>query len=1030
MKFPHVKIVEASAGSGKTYCLATRYLQLLLAPGLKESGRGLKSILAVTFTNKAALEMKERILEFLKRIALDSFMTREGREALLAELNHPTSGAAHLLVSGLLRNYNFFQVQTIDSFINAVLSGCAFKLDLSANFRTEREYDEYLTYSLDALVDAAAEDKDIYNLFQKFLRQYLYIEHKTGWFPRRHIQEAVSALFTQHNIYDGALISGSAGPEESATLKQQIMRGLDQLHNELPEHTHGQFRNSLESFLAKHHEAFSVDALSAYFTREDFPVRKGGVVPAGIAKRWRKIRDQIRELCELESASAYNYYVEIFTRVFERLKEAAGREDVLFLGALNKEARALLAAQNLGLPELYYRLATRFRHFLIDEFQDTSKLQWDNLFLMVEDALAADGSLFYVGDRKQAIYRFRGGEVSLMDTVREHFSAFNLTTDTLTVNYRSNPVLVDFINHVFSPENLEKYLMRRLTVSVPGNDFRFTPREMREIIAVYANAHQSPRPDKKGGYVQAQFFDEKGADELEARIRSEFCARMQELMQRFSPSEIAVLARTNLEVQRLTAWLLETGIPVASEKTLDIQQNPYIKEIVSFLRFLQSPIDNLSFASFILGEIFQAASGISAQNIRGFLFSLRRRQAGRTNYLYREFREAFPGSWETLLEEFFRSVGYVPLYELLVSIYARFGVMDRFAGCQGFFMRLLELVQEQKEKRHSIGSFLSFFDRAPQEELYVNVTTSDAVRVLTVHKAKGLEFPVVILPFVSMQAEVHSPVAVEVEGNVQLMRLKAAYRGYSPLLEKLYRREYRMSFIDELNSLYVAFTRAREELYLYIPLRRGRGRNPVTGLLGDNNVEYGLVQSARRPASVPTPARVVPVSRYGDWIRFLKEECADGGVLRHRKAITRGEVLHALLSATGNLYAKDIDEVLSVARDEVKEMFPLFEGFDEAYRLIRRLLTDERYARIFSVKDAEVFCEHELVDRCGRTWRLDRLVVTGEEATVVDYKSSAAEGGDYQEQLRNYMRIVAEMYPKKRLRGALLYLDTLTLEEV
>ena len=200
---PQIHIVEASAGSGKTHCLAKRYVQLLINPALKPREIPLNTILAITFTNKSAIEMKERILDFLKRIALDKFADGKQKQDILSGLAVERPKAqekAHRIMDELIRNYNFFQVQTIDSFINAILSGCAFKLNLSANFKTEKYYREYLVYSLDKLIDKAAEDDEVKALFCNFLLRYLSIENRTGWFPKQNILDAVSSLFFKNNI--------------------------------------------------------------------------------------------------------------------------------------------------------------------------------------------------------------------------------------------------------------------------------------------------------------------------------------------------------------------------------------------------------------------------------------------------------------------------------------------------------------------------------------------------------------------------------------------------------------------------------------------------------------------------------------------------------------------------------------------------------------------------------------------------------------------------------------------------------------
>lgn len=832
-QFPHVLIVEASAGSGKTYALAKRYTQLLINPYLKPEEIPLNTILAITFTNKAVGEMKERILEFLKKIALDKFSKHKEKADILSSLGVKEELArkkAYRIMDELIRNYNFFQVQTIDSFINAILSGCAFKLNLSANFRTKEEYDEYLAYSLDKLIDKAAADDDIRALFGDFLRHYLFIEKRTGWFPKQNILGILNSLFSKSNRYAGRFLPNDIEAKDLLSRKKGILKTMAQLAANLPPGVNKIFSNKLSDFLSENEDTFDVDDLSIFFKNKDFPINKGSALSKEIEKLWANIRKNIGQLCEAESASLFNYYIDIFNNVLADLKAVSSKDDVLFLEALNKEAAGLFLEGSLTLPELYWRLATRFKHFLIDEFQDTSRLQWENLFMMIQEALSIDGSLFYVGDRKQAIYRFRGGEVSLIDSVKGRFA--NLIEQALAVNYRSRREIVEFNNRIFSKENISRFLKEKQTLTKSGAQLDVSDKE--RIAEVFEGSRQTAIEDKPGGYVKAEFIDCKLKDERDRLIKDKVLKLIEDLSRRYPFKEIAILARKNDQVELLTSWLLEKNIPVESEKTLNIRQNSYIKELVSFLKFLSSPIDNLSFASFILGDIFAKASGLDAKKMQDFIFR-HKPKGDQPAYLYREFRLEFPKVWDELVEEFFKSVGFVPLYELIISIFGRFKVMKNFYAYQGFFMRFLELIKEQEEDSPDISSFLEFFDEAAEDDLYVNVTESDSVKITTIHKAKGAEFRAVIVPFTEMNVRTESPVVISDadRDTLRLMHIKKTYADFSPTLERIYREEYIKSFIDELNGIYVAFTRAIDELYIFVSPRTRTGINLAAMLLPD-----------------------------------------------------------------------------------------------------------------------------------------------------------------------------------------------------
>ena len=244
--FPQVCIVEASAGSGKTYALAKRYVQLLINPTLAPKDIPLRNILAITFSNKATMEMKARILDFLKKIALDKFSDISEKEELLSYLEVDFAVAqdkAVAIIEEIILNYNFFQVQTIDSFVNSILAGCAFKLGLSANFRIKTNARDYLSYGLDKLIDEAAADKGVRALFHDFLTQYLFLENRTGWFPKDDILDMIGSLFFKINRRGGYFLPGSMDAEGMLRGKKKLLLKMRELRKNWPVGAHKTFEN-------------------------------------------------------------------------------------------------------------------------------------------------------------------------------------------------------------------------------------------------------------------------------------------------------------------------------------------------------------------------------------------------------------------------------------------------------------------------------------------------------------------------------------------------------------------------------------------------------------------------------------------------------------------------------------------------------------------------------------------------------------------------------------------------------------------
>ncbi len=407
--FPQVYVVKASAGSGKTYALARHYLKLLLSE--KSSPEEVENILAITFTNKASREMKERISDLLKRLALDKFADPREEEELLSSIHIDKKQAqakARQLISYIISNYNFFQVKTIDSFINMILLGCAWSLGLSSRFKIQDNPAEYLRYGLYECIDTADKDKKIQKVFENFLHQYIYLVGRRSWLPTADMLVLMDSMLYHLNVFGGRFRKFDLKKESIFKEKQQLLALYRRLRENLPEGTSGTFSNTLDNFLEENSEIFDFQEISRRktFLGEMLPVSKTKSVPERIAKLWDNIRLKTRVLAEKEARAFFNCYIDIFDMVYQSLRNLAAKEDVLFLEELNQQAQLLINENGITVPELYYRLAARLKHFLIDEFQDTSLLQWQNLYPMIEEAISQGGSLFCVGDKKQAIFFF------------------------------------------------------------------------------------------------------------------------------------------------------------------------------------------------------------------------------------------------------------------------------------------------------------------------------------------------------------------------------------------------------------------------------------------------------------------------------------------------------------------------------------------------------------------------------------------------------------------------------------------------
>jgi len=1031
-----VVVVEASAGSGKTFALAKRYLQLIVNPRLVLPGIPLRNILAITFTNKATIEMKERILELLKKISLKKFTSSEEERDILNSLGYTGKDLnikCQFIMDELIKHYNFFQVQTIDSFINAILSGCALNIDRSANFQIKNDYSQYLAYCFDLTLDAAATDKEMYDLLEDFLQHYLFVENRNGWFPKEDILRLIESLFQLSNKYAGYFSTDRGETKDLIKKRKYIYELIKELSLSLPQGLNANAVRSINTFLKQNNDIFDIADLPVCLSAKLPPMNKDKYCEESFEKKWKKISKELTELIEFDSTAAYNPYVRLFNKFIYFFHLVSRKEDILFLEELNHKAH-LLFSEDLGLPELYYRLATRFTHYLIDEFQDTSELQWRNLALMVEDALSSGGSLFYVGDKKQAIYRFRGGEAGLFDLVKNDFSPrFNVISRHLVNNWRSQKAIVEFNNEIFSKDNLRLAIINSGIAQELANE-----NNIEEILEVFKDSSQSYQENNKEGFVYVERIVGKTKQQNYDAVRIKLLALIKELRERFSYEDIAILARGNDEVELLSTWLLREKIPVESEKTLSIAEHHLIKEVISLLRFLNSPIDDLSFCSFVLGELFSAVTKIKTEEVTDFIFKLRKDDKTKNNFsLYLKFRNQYPEIWQNYFEELFRNVGFISPYELVTAIYSRLEVFKNFPNHQAFFMKFLELIKSKEADYVGLGQFLSYLETAAIDDLYVDATHSDSVKVLTIHKSKGLEFSVVILPFLRIDISpetggkgTSSYLTQTDDHNLGLVRITKIHRQYSKTLKAIYGQSYKKSCIDELNNIYVALTRPKYELYIFIPERSSNAANKALCLIPKDikergrKIQYNSGKKDKQQAIIS-----MPYSDYKDWINSLKNEFSGLADIALKEKILEGNIMHALLSKVNNCTNRSLDETIKEAFSFAKDIFPEVSDFSKYIKKFKEVLEKNEFKDFFYVKNADIFCEKEVVNNFGDLKRIDRLIIKEKDIYVIDYKSSKDKEEQYLKQIREYITILKDIYPKHSIKGFLLYLDSMTIRE-
>ena len=738
-----------------------------------------------------------------------------------------------------------------------------------------------------------------------------------------------------------------------------------------------------------------------------------------ISKQWDLLGNQIREYIELYATTYYSPYLRTYEAFKELLEEVKKREGTIFIHDINKKLSDYLNHEIV--PDVYFRIGETIYHYLIDEFQDTSPIQWANLFPLIENSLSQGGSLFAVGDTKQAIYGFRNADYEIMKGLESAnpFSSALHNVKELEINYRSLEGVVDFSKEFFKKviANHEKYLK---------------PASRSGLI----DYEQRVKGDHGGsGFVEVIRCEKRDDEPAEKKKIQDL---IKELVKRgYSYSDIALLAYRNEDVVNITTWLNEVDVPFISYSSLDIRTRKLTSEIVALLTFLDSPPDGLSFAGFILGEIFRKVlerneKAPELNVFHEFLFRNRKRAP-----LYKAFQEEFPALWEIYFENLFKSTGYLPLYDLVSEIYRTYRVFDHFKEEEATLIKILEVIKNfEGEGRNNPGDFLK---RASEEETGESDWTIDvpvginAVKVMTIHKAKGLGFPVAILLLYEETPRGFKYILDEKREGVHLLKINQRIMKASPFLQEKYEEERLKDLVNKLNTLYVGFTRAEDELYI-VGVEGRKNQFPIDLLqtvdsrIGSKRAprlrpsETGQVEKSRNDCRTDArPREDLKLYHHPDPIRFPFAAIEELN-LEER---LRGEFIHRVLYFIDGLdedIEPELERIIKKVNDELKSDYPLA----TMKKNLLEFLNHEEIRPYFQTKPERVIKkEQDFSDPRGNLFRMDRVIFEEDRVSVIDYKTGTNKEAEreYISQLKNYIRILKEIYPGKKLEGVIAYVD-------
>ncbi len=823
MSKPVLIRIKASAGAGKTYQLSLRFLELLKEFSPPHPKR-LRSIVAITFTNKAAAEMKERILRFLKEIALDTpFGTALSAKTGLS----PEEASAWL--ETIIYNYSDFQVRTIDSLLFTILKGLSFELNLRPDSKVSFSIDRPFEEAFSSLL--ARINEDLRQLWEEILETYLAIDGRGGFYPEAGLKWRLKGLL----------------PKISDNIKKK------KLDKKIIKEAESSVREAYREFFVHYCElkpyfkknifrlSENIDPLSLYakkFLNKDVEelFKKGALnkVPSEKLKAFKdafkELKKRLEDLKEAYAQRAFvcvSGYVPMLRRLRNEIEDICRRQGIIF-----SEHWTRLVLQEIRkegtLPLVYSHLGASVSHFLFDEFQDTSVPQWEALFPLFENALSEGGSLFVVGDVKQAIYRWRGGDWSLFKNLFKLFPQIEIPEDrVIGENYRSHICLVSFINTLFVPLTDKRVVSEKIAPLVLGEHplqdvyFGFA-KSISQSFAEYIQTPTEVRGHK--GCIFKIYIKEAPKEELRQSVKRKLIEEIgKEWERRKSIKDkvpIAVLLRSNKEAEEVACWLLEAGFPVVTENVLRLGASSVVKGLISFLSYLYEPQNTLALYGFLASGLLPHGPKDEKELFNGWILGDWLRWEAKARDIAGKLRP-FAN----------RRAPYELLYALLeeLDIFSR--LKTDLASHKVFVERLLEVSHQfELEEGPSLSKYLAFWEEGGLEERVGLPENISAIRVLTIHKAKGLEFPVVFIPFTDWYVRDRTPIDVHEGYLVHLKKIETdEYK--IPLPDELERR--RLSIIaaeaqELLNLFYVAVTRAKEALYLYLTLPKKGNLKPLS----------------------------------------------------------------------------------------------------------------------------------------------------------------------------------------------------------
>lgn len=1038
---PMFQVLHSSAGAGKTHALVKHYL----AHALRGEEPGTyRQVLALTFTTAAAGEMKERVMQYLQE--LSAGRVQDARMAdVLEHLRHTAQCSEAEVVERsarvlrhMLHHWGDVAISTIDAFTRRVVQPFARDLQLDQELRMTTEQDHYQQLAVEALVAEAGTEPTLTGLLTEVCLQLLHDER--SWDPEKPLLELGDELQKESSITPLKLLS-TLDPGMVGTLVRQLRQeehafrervraigrqGMKVLHEAgLRDEDLFQGSRGVAGYFRK------LATFSEALERPNSYVRKaleegkwaGGKTKGATLGTVMQVAPQLEDLIRQGEALAGAPYKAFVLRravardlptafalhaLSDRLEAIKRTEGVAFFSDLTRKVAEVVKDEPAAF--IHERMGERYRHFLIDEFQDTSLLQWNALLPLIDNALGAGGSALLVGDAKQAIYRWRNGEVRLfthfpklfgrdpadaLQAERERtLERTHRPVEPLRGNHRSASTVVDFNNRIF------------------GELAPLLPQGLQEVYRDHAQQVVRVKP----GLVQLRALPEDLAGEarMQALLEQMMATVAEALADGFAPGDIAILVRSKALGQRVSGALVAQGLQVVSPDGLQLSGDPFILLLIELLRFLCIPAAGT--AARVLQYKAMLTAPADATTVDPFA------ESGPTNPVERVRLWLWADDPPILR---------TTLSDLLVQLAHRMGA--RPASDVQLLTLLDEVHHWTLQHGQDITGFLAHWDRTGGSRSVAPPEHGHAVQVMTVHKSKGLQFPVVILPDGTMATRNNHGARFWAQVQDTVPELPVALLKESAALDAVglpeLTEEQELRQLDTLNLTYVAFTRPEQRLYVQLsPHNKDVVTQHLLGMVAAEGTDGVLELGDRLPPWRPFGSTQHPALQEvatGDALsaaRLRLEAPQDWDPSAPEPQRSYGNAVHYILERITT--PDDLEDALAQA--EAAGMLTK-EGLAAVARHLRPQLHSADLQPWFGAQ-VQVRTEATLIGADGKAQRPDRVVFEGEQVRVLDIKTGKPQDSHHT-QVRNYMALLKEV-GCTHVEGALWYVNNGQLQPV